>query len=834
MPSKRTKSKASRTSELSRHKANSIPKADPAFRPSQSYVVIDTTLPSHVINDHSLFTTYTPGHNIYRTALGHDIIIEGTGDVEVRVFAAGQYICFRMRNCWHVPSSSHHFLSCTTTTSSGHQVMITARTPRILFPNSRRLAEPRLPKYVPLTKVDGCWVLKFEIPAQGPISSQLPSTAVQTAAQATTSLHTSMHQLKPFAALSHLPPFSFAPVDFQSAAMISMVSQYNALLDLRSTYHIVRDRRLFCSFAEKSISVDTANCGSLEALGIGDVEFRCPFRDRHVVFTLRGCLYAPDAPINLLSVGTLVERGLSCVFTSGGLTKVFYPQNHAKLPGFTFSAFVTNRLSFLKLVFLPPVDSASPKYIPFEQASSSSSLLFAGLTFNHNLPPTPSSRQHHQHAADVVSNTNAVQVVTNVCVCASDSVEAAGPGLRKCTDVVLSMSEDVALPAHGGVMMMEDRAVSFKLSLNSDFFQVASDAVGVTGTHKHAVEIDIMCWSDTNGRIHVGNDFILHSFALFPLTLSSLPSPLTSNSIMRLLYDYSLSFSCDNFPSHFSLESPLPSFFSILSKLNPFLPFVSLHFKFSSLSTIIFSCRCCPATPSLLNSASLQCHGVTFRLNASSRGTTLLPSPFQTNPRIPYKLPVPGIVPLARSHIAMVLSTYWSPDPPHNDTGQVVPSGRVDGKATIWNAAGEDVGSAVSEYLSSFAFASCTMTFFVFCTFLSFLFFLLYPSFLYLLLYDICSFFSFSGLLFLFLGSFSPFLHLIQHSSFGGLGFTLHWQLTYFSLYGGASVFMGIGNGASAGSSPTSASPLLFALIATDPTSPSLTQVSNNPSSSVP
>ena len=514
MPSKPTKPKSSES---------------PSHYPTQLYVVIDATLPSHVINDRSLFTTYTPGRKVHRTAFGHDINIEGTGDAQIRVLAAGQYISFHMRNCWHVPSSPHHFLSCITITSTGHQIMITARTPRILFPNNRRLAELRLPKYIPLTLVNGSWILKFEILAQEPISSRLMPTTVQPAAQEPS---TTLSQL-----LQPNIPFSFALVDFRSAVMVPIVSQYNALLDLRCTHHIVRDHHLFHSFAEKSTSVDTANCGSLEVFGIGDVEFRCPFCDRHVVFTLRGCLYAPDAPINLLSVGTLVKRGLSCVFTSGGLTKVFYPQNHAKLPGFTFSAFVTNRLSFLKLVFISPVDSASPKYIPFEQASSSSSLLFAGLTFNHNLPPTPSPRQH---AADVVSNTDAVQVVTNVCVCASDTVEAAGPGLCKCTDVVLSTSEDIALPAHGGVIMMEDQAVN--LLLNSDFSQIASDAVGVTGTHKHAVEIDIMCWSDTNGRIHVGNDFILHSFALFPLTLSSLPSPLTSNSIMRLLYDYSLFF----------------------------------------------------------------------------------------------------------------------------------------------------------------------------------------------------------------------------------------------------------------------------------------------------
>ena len=437
------------------------------------------------------------------SALGHDIIIEGTGDAEIRVFAAGQYICFRMRNCWHVPSSSHHFLSCTTTTSSGHQVMITARTPRILFSNSRRLAEPRLPKYVPLTKVDGYWVLKFEIPAQGPISSQLPSTVVQTAAQtapqATTSLHASMHQLEPFAALSHLqphlPPFSFAPVDFRSAAMISMVSQYNALLDSRSRYHIVRDRRLFCSFAEKSISVDTANCGSLEALGIGDVEFRCPFRDRHVVFTLRGCLYAPDAPINLLSVNIFVERGLSCLFSSGGLTKVFYPQNHSKLPGFTFSAVVMNQLSFLNLVFIPPVDSVFPHYMPFEQPSSSSpSLLFAGLTSNNNLLLTPSP----QHP-DVVSNTSTVQVVASASDL--DAMETVGPGMCKHVDDMLTTStaQAVALPVHGGAQVPPVENMDSCFLLNDDV-NVMSHGRGMPGTAGRMLKpMDVKVDGNVNG-----------------------------------------------------------------------------------------------------------------------------------------------------------------------------------------------------------------------------------------------------------------------------------------------------------------------------------------------
>ena len=157
---------------------------------------------------------------------------------------------------------------------------------------------------------------------------------------------------------------AFTSTILQSTALLSMVDSFNALLDSGCTHHIIRDRSLFLNYAERFISVGTANCGSLDALGTGDVEFRYPFGDRFVTFTLRGCLYAPSAPINLLSVGALVERGMSCLFSPGGITKVFFPEDHPKFPGLTFSATVTSRLSFLKLVFLPPALPVVPCAFP--------------------------------------------------------------------------------------------------------------------------------------------------------------------------------------------------------------------------------------------------------------------------------------------------------------------------------------------------------------------------------------------------------------------------------------------------------------------------------------
>ena len=160
------------------------------------------------------------------------------------------------------------------------------------------------------------------------------------------------------------PHMAMATVDFNSTALLSLLTTYNALLDSGCTHHIVRDRTLFRNYNEKAVSVGTANCGSLEALGTGDVEFRHPFGERYVIFTLRGCLYAPSAPINLLSVGALAEKGMSCLFSPGGLTKVFFPKDHPRLPDFSFSATVINRLSFLRLVFLPLDLSNVPTAMP--------------------------------------------------------------------------------------------------------------------------------------------------------------------------------------------------------------------------------------------------------------------------------------------------------------------------------------------------------------------------------------------------------------------------------------------------------------------------------------
>ena len=173
-----------------------VPKMMPLEQPH--YLVVNTTLPSNIFSDRSLFTTYVPSRKSHWTAFGTDIIIEVTGNVHLRVFMGSKSIMFCFRDSWHVPTSPHHFFSCSTAVSLGNQVMIAGRSPQLIVSHKQHLTEPNLPKYMPFTQIDGLTVLKFEIPAQGSISSKSLSTATSTATQNTvfvTCLHTNHHLL---------------------------------------------------------------------------------------------------------------------------------------------------------------------------------------------------------------------------------------------------------------------------------------------------------------------------------------------------------------------------------------------------------------------------------------------------------------------------------------------------------------------------------------------------------------------------------------------------------------------------------------------------------------
>ena len=145
-----------------------------------------------------------------------------------------------------------------------------------------------------------------------------------------------------------LSPFAFASTSFP----------FNSLLDSGCTHHIIRDRSLFWTYdTTRATAVKTANCGSLQSLARGSVRFRVTSGGRTVNFILNDCLHAPDAPVNLLSVGALTEKDIVFVFQKDH-TAISFPSDHPVLPSFSFNATVLHRLSFLDCDFVFP--PASP------------------------------------------------------------------------------------------------------------------------------------------------------------------------------------------------------------------------------------------------------------------------------------------------------------------------------------------------------------------------------------------------------------------------------------------------------------------------------------------
>ncbi|KAF5377192.1 hypothetical protein D9615_006455 [Tricholomella constricta] len=147
--------------------------------------------------------------------------------------------------------------------------------------------------------------------------------------------------------------------DFTDASspvvLSSIADRFNAILDSGCTVHIIRDRHLFWTYdTALATPVGTANCGILTTLARGEVRFKLSIDDTEQVFCLTDCLHAPDAPINLLSVGSMTEKDVRLVFEKN-VTSIHFPESLPHLADLSINATVVRRLSFLHLDFvLPP------------------------------------------------------------------------------------------------------------------------------------------------------------------------------------------------------------------------------------------------------------------------------------------------------------------------------------------------------------------------------------------------------------------------------------------------------------------------------------------------
>lgn len=108
---------------------------------------------------------------------------------------------------------------------------------------------------------------------------------------------------------------------------------FEALLDSGTTHHIFSCRDYFSLLDSNfTLSVVTANNSLLPVLGRGDVTLLLSLPSGPVRLVLRGCLYAPDVPINLISVGCLARKGVSCRFEADGSASLVLAAPGSTLP----------------------------------------------------------------------------------------------------------------------------------------------------------------------------------------------------------------------------------------------------------------------------------------------------------------------------------------------------------------------------------------------------------------------------------------------------------------------------------------------------------------------
>jgi hypothetical protein len=129
---------------------------------------------------------------------------------------------------------------------------------------------------------------------------------------------------------------------------------FNSVLYSGCTNYIVHDCSLFWMYNPAlATPVKTANCGFLQTLAHGTVCFCVTSGTHSVIFILKDSLYVPDAPLNLLLVGLLVEKGIDVTFVKNCMT-IALLSAHPVLPGFSFEAIVLHHLSFLNYDFVLP------------------------------------------------------------------------------------------------------------------------------------------------------------------------------------------------------------------------------------------------------------------------------------------------------------------------------------------------------------------------------------------------------------------------------------------------------------------------------------------------
>jgi len=139
-----------------------------------------------------------------------------------------------------------------------------------------------------------------------------------------------------------------------SVILVLFATHYNAILNSGCMTHIVKYRAYFWTYHTSAVTtVSTANCGTLLTLARGEVCFRITAGGTQQTIYLRDCLYAPDVPINLLSVGSMQEKHVKTIFNYG-MTIIHLPFHSLRDKGGVIDTAIIHCLSFLKYEFIAP------------------------------------------------------------------------------------------------------------------------------------------------------------------------------------------------------------------------------------------------------------------------------------------------------------------------------------------------------------------------------------------------------------------------------------------------------------------------------------------------
>ena len=150
---------------------------------------------------------------------------------------------------------------------------------------------------------------------------------------------------------------SCASVEELSGDMAELVvNSLSTLLDSSATSHLVKSHEYFWTYNEEEArNVKTANLGILQTHASDTCVARFTHNGVSMKVKLKGSLHAPNAFVDLLSVGQFVTANVSCTFENGGVVLSKEGKSFGYGP-------MVNKLFDLRVEFLkPPV--ASPAMV---------------------------------------------------------------------------------------------------------------------------------------------------------------------------------------------------------------------------------------------------------------------------------------------------------------------------------------------------------------------------------------------------------------------------------------------------------------------------------------